>query len=377
MRYLRDWSLNRYSDSYWIVFFLIILSFASWGRLLFLEGIWVDDWAWVWQYFRTDSYSQFIYPYQSLGHTLEGYITYHLFNLFQYFKEDTTWIFNILSFIFFTLNGLLIFLIFKNIMRHKTMLPHTIGALYMVSPLVNILCIVQINRTIFLFAFLMSFLLTVKSINSRRFKVFYYIVSIILSAFAITGLESFIFIEIFRPVMIYYIISKKADFNKIKTVLLYWSPYILIGTGILLYTMLKPQFGPSQLIYHPKGMFTLSGLFLIINRYVNSIYMLFIGIYKHNILLTVLKGDRLTLVLSIFASFTTSLLLLKSQVNDKDSDSIIIEIKWIMIFGLILTLAAIFPYAVTRDSIGNSIQSRHAFLANMWCLIRIFKIKMS
>ncbi|MBF0474146.1 MAG: hypothetical protein HQK93_10535, partial [Nitrospirae bacterium] len=163
------------------ILYLIFLAFVCWGRLLYLEGFWGDDWGWVWHYFASDSYSEFIYPYQSLGHSFEGNIMYLFFSLFKYFKADTTLIFNIIRFIFFTLNGILIYSIFKNLMRTKTILSEIIGAVYMVSPLVNMLWTVQIARTIFLFAFLLSILLTIKCFKQERINYFYYISSIILS----------------------------------------------------------------------------------------------------------------------------------------------------------------------------------------------------
>ena len=187
------------------VLFLIILSIASWGRLLFLEGLWGDDWAWVWQYFGTDSYREFIYPWQSVGHTLDGSLIYTNLCLLDYFKENTTWILNIIRFFMFTINGLIIFFIFKKLMRYNTILPETIGAIYLVSPIVNILWILQMNRTLFLLAYLLSVLLTVIILNKDKFQWFYYVCSIILMTFAIFGLESFIFIEMLRPIIIYYL----------------------------------------------------------------------------------------------------------------------------------------------------------------------------
>ncbi|MBF0472190.1 MAG: hypothetical protein HQK91_05095 [Nitrospirae bacterium] len=354
-------------QTYKTVMFLIILSFASWGRLLYLEGLWGEDWMWLWQYFNTDSYSEFIYYYQSLGHTLEGYITYRMFNLLEYFKENGSLIFNIVRFLLFTLNGLLIFFICKNIMHHKTLLPETIGALYIVSPIVNMLWIIQINRTLFLFTFLLSILLSIKALNNGRIKIFYYIVSIILSAFSILGLESFIFSEIFRPILFYYILSREdkiISYKKFKTTILYWAPYLLICVGILLFTILRPRFGIFAEAYHPSEMFSISIMLKILVGYIRFIYTLIIDMYKHTILLTYLKIDMLTLFLSIFAAIFIGRILLKSL--EKESDEIILENKKIMLFGLLLIVLEIFPYAAVRD-IGNlnSGNSRFALEANV------------
>ena len=353
------------------VLLLIMLSLACWGRLLFLEGIWGDDWIFIWQYLASDSYSQFIYPYQSIGHTLEGYMLYQSFNLFEYFKEDTTLIFNIIRFLLLTLNGLLIYFIFKNLTRHITILPEVIGAIYMVSPLVNILWICHINRTFFLSAILLSFLLTIKILKKERLNLFYYTLSVMLSSFAITGQESIIFIEIFRPFIIYYIISREnaIKFQNILKTIIYWSPYILIGTGILIYTLTRTQFGLHAEEYHPKGMLSLSGIMTICYNYFISIYYLFIGIYKHNLFLTFTKGDLLTYFLSFFALLLTNRIFRNFQ--DKDRDETFIETRLFMIFGLILIVAGIFPYAVARGAITNSSASRYALEANVGMAIFI------
>jgi hypothetical protein len=347
-----------------------MLSLACWGRLLFLEGLWEDDWGLVWHYFATDSFSQFIYMYQSLGHTLDGTVVYCFYNLFEYFKEDATWVLNIVRFILFTLNGLLLYFIFRNLLRNKTILPEIIGAVYIVSPLVNTLMIILIARTLFLTSYFLSVLLTVIILKKDKFNWLYYIFSVILFVFTLLGQESFIFVEIFRSVIIYYIISKKDNYYKfqniLKTTILHWSPYIIIGIGILLYTMLMPRLGMWADSYRPKGMITLSGLILIFNRYFWSIYLLFIGIVKSNLSLTILKGDILTYFLSFFAALLTIRVLFNIEVKDNDKHEILRETKWVMIFGLFLIFASIFPYVATRGIIGGTpVNTRYALEANV------------
>ena len=63
--------------------FLIILLFSlvCWGRLLFLNGIWWDDWAWIWHYFESSGLSDFLLPYKNMGHQLSGYLGFARFKL--------------------------------------------------------------------------------------------------------------------------------------------------------------------------------------------------------------------------------------------------------------------------------------------------------
>lgn len=350
------------------VFYLIILAVVCWGRLFYLQAILRNDWYWLWFYFVTDSFSEFIYPFQSLGHTFQGILEYLYFSLFKYFKGDTVCILNILRFFLFTLNGLLIFFIFKNLTRYKNMLPETIGAIYMVSPLVHALEISHISRTIYLFTFLLSLWLTTIILRKKRLNWFYYIGSIILSVHSILGLESFIFVELFRPVIIYYIMSKDNEKKiSLKSVILHWSPYILIGAGILLYTMLRPKFGPLADVYHEQGLFSLIGFKHFVNKYIYSIYNLFIGIYAEDIWLTVLKGDILTYLLSIFAALFIGMILLSShgKESDKEKDKILVETKGIMVFGLLWILAAMFPYMAKRGAIDNYLGSSYALETNV------------
>lgn len=346
------------------IFFLIILAFAAWGRLFYLQGLLWDDWYFIWKYFSSESYSQFIFPYQSLGHSFDGIIFYQFCNLFKYFKGDTTSILNIIRFFLFTLNGILIFFIFKKLMRNKTMLPEIIGAIYMVSPLVNKIEIDMIYRTIYLSAFLLSVLLTIIILNKRRINWLYYIVSIILSAFAITAFESFIFVEIFRPVVIYYIISKDTKIS-LKPVILHWLPYIFIGACILLYTMFIPRFGAFADTYHPSGIFSIPGLLQIIKGYTVSLYYLFIDVYKHNVSLAALNGDIWTFLMSFLAVWITVKIFFNIHEKEKAQDVILWETKGMMIFGLLWILASIFPYAATRGYIQNSTLSGYALQANV------------
>ena len=342
---------------------MIILALACWGRLFYLRGLWGTDWMTVWSYLGTDSYRAFDFQWRSINHSLYGIILY--MGCIAYFKVNTTLIFYIIYFFLFTLNGLLIYFIFRNITRYKTILPEIIGAIYMVSPLVNTLLFCVMPRTIFLSAFLMSVFLTILSVKEDKLNWLYYICSIVLSVFAISGLESFLFIEIFRPVIMYYIISKDNSFTKkIKSVIIYWSPYILIGFGIILYAVLSIPVDAYNYSYKPKVMFSLSGLKLICYNYIYSLYYLFFGISRY-MWAAILRGDILTYFLSICLAVLTGWILLRTDEKDNINADILFEIKWIMIFGLLFILAAIFPYAVTRGVLQIGSGSRYALEANV------------
>ncbi|MBF0540196.1 MAG: hypothetical protein HQK91_01940 [Nitrospirae bacterium] len=350
------------------ILYLIFLSLVCWGRLLFLEGLWSEDWVWLSLYYKTDTINQFLYQFLSFGHTLEGLIDYFFFSMFEYLKEDTTWVWNIIKFFFITLNGILLYLIFKNLLRYKTILPEIIGVIYMVSPVVHVLWVLQIARTIFMSFFLLSVLFTVITLNKKRFYWSYYLGSIISMTLAMLGSETFFFFEILRPVIIYYIFSTTNGlnyYNKLKSTLLHWSPYILICIIIMLYTLTAPVFGSNANTYRPQYLSILDIFNQVFFAYVNSIYVIFIAVYKQLIGLSLVQGDTLTYLFSFFAMFITIIRLLNIKEKGEVQEEELREVKVVMIFGLLLIIAGIFPYAAIRGTIRTFNGSRHALQASV------------
>jgi len=65
-----SWNLFGDKRRYLPYLIIIMVSLLTRGMMIFMEGIWWDDWAWVWHYLCTSDFNEFMYPIISLGTVL-------------------------------------------------------------------------------------------------------------------------------------------------------------------------------------------------------------------------------------------------------------------------------------------------------------------
>lgn len=349
-----------------VLFFIIGLSFLCWGGLILLKGMWVDDWAWVWVYFESKNYNEFIEPFRCLRKVLEGSGWYVIYHLFEIFKGNTSEILNTLRFFIPTTNALLLYAISKNILRTKTILPETIATVYLVSPAVNNFWIASMPYDIEVCFFFLSILFTLRYIREKNLKPLNYILSLLLASCCMIALGSYIPFEILRPTIVLYIILKEQEpkFSKaIKRTALFWAPFLLIGIAVFIDTKLRPQYGPYA------GLYELKPLSLLHVRYYKSLRY-FISLYNPFNLIYRLEPRAYLAGISFFASCVSCLFLSKFGRDyftrkEKELPLILAEIKSVLFFAIFSFFVGLTPYALTRSSVRLGDLSRFAILANV------------
>ena len=197
---------------------ITVFSFLCWGRILTMSGIWWDDWAWVWHYFGSDSTGEFMRPFEWLKHKSVGYMLLLNFKLFDLFHEYTTNIWSLLRFSVFTLNAIIIYRIAGSIFRDKFIMPLAFAIIYLCSPVVNHLALVTHNYHVFLFFYLLSIFLSIKSVTAGKLMSPYYLSALLFSFIAMISLESFIFFDVLRP-LLFFILIRRAGVDFISS---YW-----------------------------------------------------------------------------------------------------------------------------------------------------------
>ena len=374
-------------------FFLLMLglAFLCWGRLLFLKGIWWDDWAWVWHYFDSNSLSDFLIPFKSLRHPLDGFLFFLNFKLLDIIPGQATTIWSIWKFVIFVLNPLLVYFIVKALTDDRSILPETIALAYLVSPIVNNLCTVELGRRLYMFFFLLSILFSIRSVSKSGIKIPYYLSALFFSAISIFGLESFIFFELARPALILYLLNKKRGGNYLKNArqtALYWAPFFIMGALILFYNMgfMQPRSGIYAHAYDLQGMSIGKYVIRVIKRYIISVlYLLTNSLYlfiNQNISIRnvyffvdhcifvkkyifIAGSAFLSALFTIFALIRID----KPEIGPRKAFSVSGEARaWAMI-GAILTILGLFPYMVVREALAFGLVSRHALLSSLGCSI--------
>jgi len=362
---------------------IFLLSILCHGRLLTLQGIWWDDWAWVWHYFSSHSLDEFIVPFKSLGHQLVGYILFANLKLLDIYLLHATTIWQSAAFLIITANSYIIWYIGKRICNKDSLLPFVISIMYTVSPVFNNLCLVTLPYQLFLLSYLLSISFIISSIVDNRKPYFKIVLSVIFFFIAAAGLESFVLFEIARGPIIYLILRKNNEptQNVISKTIRWWLPFILVACCIILYTLFfREKFGPYQAAYAlPK--FTLRSLLKITQDYFISLLYVFeiwVKIYTR-IVTDALHGGMKSIVIVnvlLIASFFTMLIYYWTRIKHFALKHKNDEIYLALCFGLILLISAIIPYALTRGAIRFGLESRHGLLANIGVSIVIASLIM-
>ena len=332
---------------------LICLALICWGRLLGLRGFWLDDWAWVWHYYNTDNLSEFLLPFRSLRHELDGCLLYLDLKFLDLDSLITFNIWGALRFLVFIINPLLLYLILRYVLDRKSILPKAIAVIYLVSPLINNLCVAESNRRVYLFIFILSILFTVRSLVQKSYKTILYLSAIFLSLFSMVGIESFVFTETVRPIIVFYILSKRSNCTftaNLKKTFLYWLPFIIVGAGILLRSIgfFSPRHGAYANVYNIEH----KHLFRIICNYITSFRYLFVDHIIHFVrTLVFVERDFVMMLLSLIAAVFAVIIIFRknktTEVSPQTRD-ISKEAMLVALFGMFLMIVGLFPYIMTR-----------------------------
>ncbi|RJR21775.1 MAG: hypothetical protein C4581_01665 [Nitrospiraceae bacterium] len=347
---------------------IALFSLICWGRILTMSGIWWDDWAWVWYYFGSDSTAEFMRPFEWLKHKSVGYMLLLNFKLFHIFREYTTNLWSLLRFTVFTLNAIIIYRIARSILRDKDIIPLALAVIYVSSPVVNHLALVTHNYHVFLFFYLISILLSVKSVAAGKIMSPYYLLAILFSFFSMISLESFVFFDVLRFLLFFVIIRRSGEVfsTALKRSFIAWLPFVLTGTIILVEALIVPQQGPYAGVYS-AGRFSLDFIYTVIERYYVSMKYIFIKIYSLTYKHALIREREMTSVFISLAAAVYAFYLFKSIVRESSLKDTahrpVREPGQVALFGLLTVIIGLLPYALTREAVTYGHQSRHGLLA--------------
>lgn len=356
--------------------FLIILLFSlvCWGRLIFLNGIWWDDWAWIWRYFESSGISEFLLPFKNVGHQLSGYLTFAQFNLLDLIPALAIYIWRLLSFLIHTANAIVLYLIVKKLLNKEevfSILPLYIAIFYTVAPIVDNLCLqTQMVYELYVLSFLLSLFFTVTYLIKIKNRVLFYFLSIIFGATAMIGLESFLLLEFSRPVLMAYLLwrGKQKKWVTFRDTLIKWAPFLIIDIFLIV----------SRLRFEPAGGYvgynqitiSLSSLFMMFYSFIYSLYYLFVQCWYKGALL-IINSSLIVKLFSIFAICLYFISLyfqerinIKTKKQEKDN-SLKKTSFYLFVFGLLMMILGLLPYNVVGKLPSFGLESRHATLAKI------------
>ncbi len=359
---------NKYRDAAVIV----ILSLLCWGRLIGLEGMWQDDWAWTWHYFGSSSLSEFIEPFKNMGHIIVGYIDYALVMMLDVLSGKAPGMWHTAMFLVHTLNALVLYYIIKLICNNNNTLPALcVAALYLVSPAVNNLYLmVQISYELLVFFYLLSLLLTVIAVKTVRFRAIYYLLSVCFAAISMSGLESFIALEFSRPLLICYLLTEGKKGNlplRFKNIFLFSAPFLAVAFVLIIKRLsFVPEGGYTG--YNELQIFSLEGIVDTLGLLLLSLKHLFIQSWK----LGIKRIDNLS-VISIFfilaamGAYAGLFIIRKSRVFiASETDRIEKKnLKLLALYGAAILLLGLLPYNVVGKYPVYGLDSRHATIAKV------------
>lgn len=358
---------------------ILALAFLCRGHLLALEGLWWDDWAWAWHYFCSGSLGEFILPFKSLGHQLIGFILYMNFQWFDISPAHASNIWQIEFFILLTANAYLLWAIGRRLCSPASLIPILIATIYLLSPVINIFCLTtQPYHTMLLF-YLISILLTMKSLMNSPYAWTSETLSYLFYFFSIMGLESFILFEVSRLIIIYVLLARSESVpnNLFWQTLKRWLPYLLISALAIVYVLfLQPKFGVYQNAYALPALNT-EGLVRVKNNYVISLNYIY-HVWKYAFIQigvpVFFQNVYKTATFLALAVILTILVRTPSSVKKTASSRLKRNTVITFLFGLSLVFAGLTPYMLTRSAVMYGIGSRHGLLANIGAAIIIASV---
>ncbi|MEW6601371.1 MAG: hypothetical protein AB1499_10420 [Nitrospirota bacterium] len=349
---------------------IVLFSLMCWGSILTMSGIWWDDWAWVWYYFGSDSMTEFIRPFEWLKHKSVGYMLLLNFKLFHIFREHTTNIWSLLRFFVFTANAIIIYRIARIMLRDKYIMPLAVSITYLSSPVVNHLALVTHDYHVFMFFYLMSILLSLKSVAAGKIMSPYYLLAVIFSFFSMISLESFIIFDALRPLLFFILIRRNgADFmTSLRRSMLAWLPFIITGTAVLAEALVVPQKGPYAGVYSAGG-FTPDFMSTVLERYIVSMKYIFIKIYSLTYKHALIREREMVPVFIALAAAVCAFYFLNGRLRQSNAEDPSPrpgrEAGYAALFGLLTVVVGLLPYVLTREAVTYGHQSRHGLLASV------------
>ncbi len=351
---------------------IIILSLLCWGRLIGLEGVWQDDWAWVWHYSGSSSLSEFLKPFENMGHIVVGYIDYVLVMMLDVLSGKAPGIWHTAMFLVHTLNALVLYYIVKLICNNNSTLPALcIAALYLVSPAVNNLYLmVQISYELLVLLYLLSLLFTILAFVWNRFRFFFYLLSLVFAALSMAGLESFIALEFSRPFLIGYLLRQGRSKNlvfRFKTVLVCSAPFLFIA---LILVIKRLNFVPAggYAGYNELHPFGLEGILETLRLLYLSLSHMFIKSWYGGMkFIDDLSTVSIAIILIAIVLYTGLLRYGMSKGGSMSwTDNIDRKTLWFLAFyGIIILLFGILPYNAVGKYPQYGLDSRHATIAKI------------
>jgi len=353
-------ALKRYK----IPLVIVVTAFLCWARMLVLKGIWWDDWAWVWHYVSSGDLAGFLGPFKSLRHEPDGYILFLNFRLLNIFHFSATNIWNVSKFVLFAVNPLLVYFIARRVLKEGSILPAAIAVIYAASPVVNNLCLVEYVRRLYLFFFLLSILFSVKSVDKKGFKSLYYIPAVFFGVLSMAGLESFVFFDAARPVLVFYVLFAafgEKPSRAFPKAVIHWVPFVLAGSMILLNRtgFFEPRTGMYADAYQLKSVASFGQcVAAFVYLFAGQMGYFFKSIFLH-------AGKYLFVILeAAIAVMLMFAILLKQgeRIKDKEEGN---EAMPVALFGIFLMVIGLFPYLMVRGAPSFGVASRHALLASV------------
>jgi hypothetical protein len=360
--------LNKYKGE----IIIVITAFLCWGRLIGMEGMWQDDWAWVWLYFGASSASEVLNPFYNMGHNIVGYIDYSLLLLLDLLQSKAPDLWHTTMFLIHTLNALMLYYIVRLICNNDNIFPALfVSVLYLVSPAVNNLYLmVQISYELLVLLYLLSLLFTILALIRNRDKIFFYSLSLVFAGLSMAGLESFIALEFSRPLLIGYLLWQgrgKDEMFRFKTVLIYSAPFLFLA---LILVIKRLNFVPAggYTGYNELQIFSLEGILETLRLLYLSLSHMFIkSWYRGMKFINDLSTVSIFSILIATGSYAGLLRYGMSKGRSMSwTDNINRKALWFLaLYGIIVLLFGILPYNAVGKYPQYGLDSRHATIAKI------------
>ena len=195
--------------------------------------------------------------------------------------------------------------------------------------------------------YFLSYILMIESIRARRGRAFYWIGALLCQAIGIIPQETFIGLEVVRPIVLWVVLTPLIPTNgkRLKRTLLYWAPYLVVLSLFVVYRL-----GNAQAFSYQASLFTelsQSPLPTVV-RLIGEIFWSVVDaiFVAWTNLINLLKRDLLSmvsavmLILVVFGIGFTHLFL-KGRPGDEEQPH---KNRWLLWIGLLATVSAMAPF---------------------------------
>jgi hypothetical protein len=215
--------------------FLLIVTIISHGILLPALGYYGDDWNIAWLSYKVGSLDVFFQQNRSLIAPLFTFFT----KIFNYHP----WQWHLYLLIMRWLISLVLFYLLKSIKILDRKAPYWISLLFLIYPGALIFHQPLTFSVIFfqLLLFICSFWLYILSIQSKKSKLALKCMSLFFAFSNLIITEYYYFLELIRPVFLWFFYKEDDSKKRLKKVVLESFPYLLIFILVLLFRVLYPS----------------------------------------------------------------------------------------------------------------------------------------